>query len=109
MGRFPVRPDQWVKAERIAQEVVDGRRGRNLPDRSVNYHANYVSPRWGGRLERVRQIGAHIFYGSSLDGGSTPGAEPFTHSQARRPSELEFHPIEALQRAYALASTPETG
>ena len=109
IGRFPVRRNAWVKAEHIAREVVEGRRGRNLPDRSVNYHADYVSPRWGARLERVRQIGAHIFYGSPLDGGATPGAEPARAPESRRPEGLEFRPIDALQRAYALASAERDG
>jgi N-acetylmuramoyl-L-alanine amidase len=26
------------------------------------YHADYVAPSWGRRLERARKIGAHIFY-----------------------------------------------
>jgi len=26
------------------------------------YHADYVAPSWGRRLDRVTQIGAHIFY-----------------------------------------------
>jgi spore germination cell wall hydrolase CwlJ-like protein len=26
------------------------------------YHADYVAPSWGQRLQRVDKIGAHIFY-----------------------------------------------
>lgn len=65
---------QWARAERIAREVHEGRSSIRLPDASVNYHANYVRPSWGARLERVRQIGAHIFYGAPRPGFETPGA-----------------------------------
>lgn len=75
IGRRPVNMTQWARAERIAREVHEGRSSVRLPDASVNYHANYVRPSWGARLERVRQIGAHIFYGAPLAGFETPGAQ----------------------------------
>lgn len=75
IGRRPVNMTQWARAERIAREVHDGRSSVNLPGASVNYHADYVRPSWGARLERVRQIGAHIFYGAPLPGFSNPGAD----------------------------------
>lgn len=30
--------------------------------RATHYHADYVSPAWGPKLERMTQIGRHIFY-----------------------------------------------
>ena len=36
----------------------------SLSDDVLWYHANYVAPSWGRRLQRVSQIGAHIFYRS---------------------------------------------
>lgn len=99
IGRRPVSPVAWARAERIAREVYEGRSTAQLPKNSVNYHANYVRPRWGATLSRVRQIGAHIFYGAPLNGGSTPGAE-FT--PAPEPQRTLFVRNEALDRAYAL-------
>ena len=29
---------------------------------ATHYHADYVFPRWGPTLVKIRQIGAHIFY-----------------------------------------------
>lgn len=36
----------------------------SVPTDCLWYHANYVAPSWGRRLQRVSQIGAHIFYRS---------------------------------------------
>ena len=89
IGRRPVNMTQWARAERIAREVHGGRSSVRLPDASVNYHADYVRPSWGARLERVRQIGAHIFYGAPLAGFSTPGADD-RPVPAARPAGLVF-------------------
>lgn len=94
IGRSAVRPAAWARAQRIARDVLDGRHAGQLPANSVNYHANYVSPSWGQRLARVRQIGAHIFYGEPLNGGKTPGA-----GEAESPSPV-FVRNDAIERAY---------
>lgn len=97
IGRGAVNPVAWARAERIAREVYEGRSAQ-LPKNSVNYHANYVRPSWGQRLARVRQIGAHIFYGAPLNGGTNPGAyQPPPPVQAR----TLFVRNEALDQAYA--------
>ena len=36
----------------------------SVPTDCLWYHADYVSPAWGRRLQRVSQIGTHIFYRS---------------------------------------------
>lgn len=104
IGRRAVSPVAWARAERIAREALGGRKAAGLPDHSVNYHANYVRPSWGKRLQRVRQIGAHIFYGAPLDGGSTPGQATTTEPEPSR--GLMFVRNEALERAYAVAAAP---
>ena len=103
IGRRAVNPVSWARAERIARDVYEGRSAQ-LPKNSVNYHANYVRPSWGSRLARVRQIGAHIFYGSPLNGGSTPGAYEREREPAR--TGLLFVRNEALERAYSVAVSP---
>lgn len=63
-GQFP-RIDEgseaWRRAEAIAYIAAE-----NLADKLSSdvlwYHAHYVAPSWGRRLDRVTQIGAHIFY-----------------------------------------------
>lgn len=100
IGRFPVNRRAWANAERIARDVYAGRTATLLPARSVNYHADYVAPGWGRRLERVRQIGAHIFYGAPLS-GQTPGAVPTTTPQNSSAGGLVFVRLDALDRAYS--------
>ncbi|MBX9708348.1 MAG: cell wall hydrolase [Caulobacteraceae bacterium] len=99
IGRFPVNRRAWATAERIARDVYGGRTATILPERSVNYHADYVAPGWGRRLERVRQIGAHIFYGAPLS-GQTPGATTDTRPNTGPRDGLVFVRLDALDRAY---------
>jgi spore germination cell wall hydrolase CwlJ-like protein len=101
LNRGPVNPVSWARAEAIAREVYEGRRQTILPSRSLNYHADYVRPAWASRLERVRQIGTHIFYGVSTTGSSTPGASE-TASEPRT-SGLVFTRNSALDEAYVRA------
>lgn len=51
---------QWAEAKEIALEVLNGKRVKGMED-ALYYHANYVNPRWR-HVERLTQIGAHIFY-----------------------------------------------
>lgn len=102
IGRRAISPVAWARAERIAREVYEGRSASQLPKNSVNYHANYVRPSWGQRLSRVRQIGAHIFYGAPLNGGSNPGAYEPAPAPTAQPL---FVRNEALDRAYALVTS----
>ncbi len=101
IGRTRINAQSWARAERIAREVHAGRAQALLPARSVNYHANYVAPGWGRRLERVRQIGAHIFYGSPLQGGN-PGAADDAPGTPQPTRQLTFVRLDALDRAYDL-------
>ncbi len=55
-------PDAWAKAQRLALEVLDGRRYLKLVDASTHYHATYVKPRWAKSMAKRGQIGEHIFY-----------------------------------------------
>lgn len=105
IGRYPIDTRKWARAERIAREVYDGRSASLLPGDSVNYHANYVRPSWGARLERVRQIGAHIFYGAALAGGSTPGAATPARTAQAPTQGLQFVRIDALDRAFQAMSS----
>ena len=104
IGRHPVDMRKWSRAERIARDVLEGRSANLLPNNSVNYHANYVRPSWGARLERVRQIGAHIFYGAARAGHANPGAGSGSAQPGEPPRGLVFTRIEALDRAYAEAN-----
>lgn len=63
-GQFPIvdtASDAWRKAEGIARLAA----ANAVPSVGTDvlwYHANYVAPSWGHRLNVVEKIGAHIFY-----------------------------------------------
>ena len=63
-GQFPwvdTSSTAWARAQGIARlamaNVVP-----SVPTDCLWYHADYVSPSWGRRLNQVSKIGAHIFY-----------------------------------------------
>ena len=63
-GRFPpVNVDcaAWRKAQAVA-ELAEANIIPSVGSDVLWYHADYVSPSWGGRLDRVEKIGQHIFY-----------------------------------------------
>jgi hypothetical protein len=63
-GQFPSvdeGSDAWRKAVGITRLAV-ANAVPSVPKDCLWYHANYVAPRWSNNLQRVEQIGAHIFY-----------------------------------------------
>jgi len=52
----------WARSKELAREVMRGEHWLSDIGYATHYHANYVSPRWARRFERVKQIGQHIFY-----------------------------------------------
>jgi N-acetylmuramoyl-L-alanine amidase len=63
-GQFPwidTTSSAWARAQGVARLAV----ANVVPTVSTDvlwYHADYVAPSWGRRLEPVSKIGAHIFY-----------------------------------------------
>lgn len=53
----------WRRAQAIAR-LATANVVPSLSDDVLWYHADYVAPSWGRRLERVEKIGTHIFYRS---------------------------------------------
>lgn len=63
-GRIPAADrgsDAWRRAVAISH-IAESRAQRMLGENVLWYHARYVRPGWGRRLDRSNQIGAHIFY-----------------------------------------------
>jgi hypothetical protein len=52
----------WARSKELAREVMRGEHWLSDIGYATHYHADYVSPRWARRFERVKQIGQHIFY-----------------------------------------------
>jgi Cell Wall Hydrolase len=63
-GRFPTpnrSSEAWRKSVAVAKIARD-KLARSIPSDVLWYHATYVSPSWGKRLNKSGQIGLHIFY-----------------------------------------------
>jgi hypothetical protein len=63
-GEFPYadpNSDAWKKAEAVAQLAAANVVPSVGPD-VLWYHATYVAPSWGHRLNMAEKIGLHIFY-----------------------------------------------
>src|SRR4051794_22930138 len=64
-GRFPAADkasQAWRKAVAIAKIAEAKVADAGISSDCLWYHATYVSPGWGKRLNRQAQIGLHIFY-----------------------------------------------
>lgn len=51
----------WNRARALALAALDGAVDPSV-GAATHYHANYVLPYWAPRLEKLTQIGAHVFY-----------------------------------------------
>jgi len=63
-GRFPTAnrgSEAWRKAVAIAR-IAHEKLAKSVPADVLWYHATYVAPSWGKRLNKNTQIGLHIFY-----------------------------------------------
>jgi spore germination cell wall hydrolase CwlJ-like protein len=52
----------WAQAEEIARKVASGELYLTEVGTATHYHATYVRPPWARRMDRVTQIGLHVFY-----------------------------------------------
>lgn len=52
----------WAQAEDIAQRYTSGELYLTEVGDSTHYHATYVRPAWAPRMQKVTQIGLHVFY-----------------------------------------------
>ena len=63
-GRYPAvnaNSRAWTNAQAIARIAASNTAAEVEPD-VLWYHADYVAPSWGKRLQLVEKIGTHIFY-----------------------------------------------
>jgi spore germination cell wall hydrolase CwlJ-like protein len=57
-------PAAWAKAKTIAKRAIagDAQISKVMSSSAVNYHADYVKPKWSKTMRRLVKIGRHIFY-----------------------------------------------
>lgn len=65
-------PEAWSMARLRAQAAMDGAIDTNVLQ-ATHYHADYVTPWWSHQLERLAQVGRHIFYRWPGAGGQLSG------------------------------------
>ncbi|MBD8065451.1 cell wall hydrolase [Devosia sp. PTR5] len=54
--------EPWAQAEEIAARALDGELYLTEVGDATHYHATYVRPAWAPRMQKVTQIGMHVFY-----------------------------------------------
>jgi spore germination cell wall hydrolase CwlJ-like protein len=58
----PRNSEAWSRSVKFAHDIYEFDQFRGITEGSTHYHADYVAPYWAPTLDRVTQIGAHIFY-----------------------------------------------
>ena len=56
----PVQIRLWQQSQSVAQAVLAGQARGDLA--ATHYHADYVQPSWASQMQRLGQIGRHIFF-----------------------------------------------
>ncbi len=54
--------EEWSTAVKLAKQVIAGEVWIKEVGYATHYHATYVHPSWRRELDKVAQIGGHIFY-----------------------------------------------
>lgn len=94
----------WERARRTAQAALGGAVSRDV-GRATHYHADYVAPYWRGSLDRIEQVGTHIFY---VWRGNAGRADAFTMNYGGiEPDTSGF--VAAARSAPAPARAPGEG
>jgi spore germination cell wall hydrolase CwlJ-like protein len=81
-------PNAWVRATRIASDVLDGKYWVPEVNRATHYHAYWVRPSWVREMKRLYKVGVHTFYrprawGDGSDAPSWGSAEATNEAIAK--------------------------
>jgi spore germination cell wall hydrolase CwlJ-like protein len=98
----PVNPASWARSQAVAQEVLSqASRPNNAyisgPSGADHFHADYVQPKWAGQMQRLVQIGRHIFFFSGQKSTPQPTIAPLGQAENSPlpPSEWQISALEA--------------
>lgn len=91
-------PRAWQAARAAALNALDGFVEKSIGT-ATHYHADYVSPWWSQKLERLTSVGPHIFYRWSDRRGSLP-------QTVQLAAERDY--AELVRQSYAFASSGPT-
>jgi hypothetical protein len=101
LARMPV-AWAWTRSRAAAERALDGHVATRVGT-ATHYHADYVHPWWAPTLNKLTQVGSHIFYRWK---GASGEAAAFSQIYAGREPKID----EArLARPRLLAATDEAG
>ncbi|HEY1310905.1 MAG TPA: cell wall hydrolase [Pseudolabrys sp.] len=55
-------PDAWLRAKRIARDMLDGKLWMPEVAKATHYHAYWVHPDWVNEMKKIYKLGVHTFY-----------------------------------------------
>jgi spore germination cell wall hydrolase CwlJ-like protein len=55
-------PDAWLRAKRIAHDMLDGKLWLPQVAKATHYHAYWVHPDWVSEMRKIYKLGVHTFY-----------------------------------------------
>ena len=55
-------PDAWLRAKRIARDLLDGTLWMPEVAKATHYHAYWVHPDWVAEMHKISKLGVHTFY-----------------------------------------------
>jgi spore germination cell wall hydrolase CwlJ-like protein len=55
-------PDAWLRAKRIARDMLDGKLWMPEVAKATHYHAYWVHPDWAAEMHKIYRLGVHSFY-----------------------------------------------
>ncbi len=62
MPKIITEPDAWLRATRIARDMLDGKLWMPEVAKSTHYHAYWVRPTWVHEMKKMFKLGVHTFY-----------------------------------------------
>lgn len=65
----PPQNQTWEEIYKLAEQFIisyPSLKNYDFTEGSIYFHADYVNPRWSSSVNRVIQIGSHIFYNSDV-------------------------------------------
>ncbi|HEV2746465.1 MAG TPA: cell wall hydrolase [Allosphingosinicella sp.] len=105
--------DGWARASRVAQAALAGYVHATV-GHATHYHTNWVVPYWSSSLEKVANVGTHIFYRWSNGWGKPSafrnghsGVEPVVSMTARKRTDPAALAAAGMTDALAAAAAAD--
>ncbi len=103
LARVPS-PGGWKMARQVAAQALQGRVEPEVGT-ATHYHANYVVPIWQASMDKIAQVGLHIFY-RWKGGWGTVGAfrQPYARAETSMGQLASLSPAHLVNAVAAVPS-----